>query len=106
MGSFTHAPDVVLIEPVLQHCLDTYGERIRLKFWSLAMPPASLVGRSNVEWLNIEFVNYAEFAEYFARQKCDIALAPLRNSRFNESKSAIKFLEYSAIGAAGVYSRL
>ena len=41
MGGFTHAPDVALVEPILLHCLDTYGERIRLKFWSLAMPPAS-----------------------------------------------------------------
>ena len=41
---------------------------------------------------------------YSSRARWDIALAPLRESQFNQCKSDIKFLDYSAIGAAGIYS--
>jgi hypothetical protein len=36
----------------------------------------------------------------------DIAISPLRDTAFNQCKSDIKFLDYSAIGAAGIYSRV
>jgi glycosyltransferase involved in cell wall biosynthesis len=36
----------------------------------------------------------------------DIALSPLKDTPFNQCKSDIKFLDYSAIGAAGIYSRV
>jgi hypothetical protein len=35
----------------------------------------------------------------------DIALSPLSETDFNHCKSDIKFLDYSALGAAGIYSR-
>jgi glycosyltransferase involved in cell wall biosynthesis len=36
----------------------------------------------------------------------DIAIAPLIDTPFDRCKSDIKFLDYSAIGAAGIYSRV
>jgi hypothetical protein len=36
----------------------------------------------------------------------DIALSPLQLTPFNRYKSDIKFLDYSAIGAAGVLTRI
>jgi glycosyltransferase involved in cell wall biosynthesis len=36
----------------------------------------------------------------------DIALAPLIDTPFNRCKSDIKFLDYSAIGVPGIYSRV
>lgn len=35
----------------------------------------------------------------------DVALAPLLATPFNQCKSDVKFLDYSALGAAGIYSR-
>src|SRR5690606_14753256 len=36
----------------------------------------------------------------------DFVIAPLADNLFNRCKSGLKFLEYSAIGAPGVYSKL
>jgi hypothetical protein len=59
-----------------------------------------------VEWIRIDVEDYAEFAAYFVQQRCDVFIAPLLDNVFNRYKSPIKFLEYSAHGAPGVYSRI
>ena len=46
------------------------------------------------------------FAWYSRTIAWDIGLAPLRQNGFNVCKSDIKLLDYAAIGAAGVYSRV
>jgi hypothetical protein len=43
-------------------------------------------------------------AWYTGQTNWDIAIAPLKNTPFNRTKSDIKFLDYCAIGAAGIYS--
>jgi hypothetical protein len=53
-----------------------------------------------------EDVEYTRFMPWFTRTiRWDIALSPLQDTPFNRCKSDIKFLDYSAIGAAGIYSR-
>src|SRR5258706_4334591 len=54
----------------------------------------------------MHILDYAEYAATMQQQRMDICLAPLRDNLFNRCKSAIKFIEYSALGVAGVYSRL
>jgi glycosyltransferase involved in cell wall biosynthesis len=43
---------------------------------------------------------------FSSRLKWDIALAPLEDTYFNQCKSDLKFLDYAAIGAAGIYSAI
>jgi glycosyltransferase involved in cell wall biosynthesis len=43
---------------------------------------------------------------FTSRIRWDVALAPLRDNAFTRCKSDIKLLDYSAIGAAGIYSRV
>lgn len=105
MGSITHLPDLETILPVLARILDHQRGQVRLRFWGLE-PPEPLRGREEVEWIPLEIWNYAQFAEFFSRQGCDIFIAPLVDSDFNRCKSAIKFLEYSALAVPGVYSRV
>ncbi len=59
-----------------------------------------------MEWNPIGLVGYRDFAAFFNSQSCDLAIAPLQDNLFNRAKSHIKFLEYSALGFPGVYSRL
>ena len=102
-GGHSHAYDLDVVTPALLNLLEKYRGRIAFKFWGIA-PPPPMRDLPNVEWLDVGLVRYADFAEYFVQQKCDIFIAPLRDNLFNRCKSALKFLEYSALGAPGVYS--
>jgi glycosyltransferase involved in cell wall biosynthesis len=105
MGGQSHAPDLEMLLPVLRRVLKAYPGQVALRFWGIA-PPAEIGENPSVEWVPLEILDYPEFARYFSAQSCDIAVAPLVDHPFNRAKSAIKFLEYSALGWPGVYSRL
>jgi glycosyltransferase involved in cell wall biosynthesis len=105
MGGQSHAPDLEMLLPVLRRVLEAYPGQVALRFWGIA-PPAEIGENPSVEWVPLEILDYPEFARYFSTQSCDIAVAPLVDHPFNRAKSAIKFLEYSALGWPGVYSRL
>ena len=105
MGGGSHGSDLELVAGALERTLARYPGRVHLRFWG-AEPPAPLRGRPEVSWRRLELYHYPEFAAYFLRQRLDIALAPLVDNEFNRSKSAVKYLEYTALGAAGIYSPL
>ncbi len=105
MGGYGHIPDLEMVKPVLVRILRRYGDRVKMRFWGCP-PPADLRGWKNVEWIEIGLVSYAEFARYFSKQNCDIFIAPLVDSLFNRSKSALKFLEYSILEIPGIYSHV
>jgi len=100
----THIPDLALITPVFLRLLRRYRDKISLRFWGV-LPP-ELEDHPNVEFRVEKFPSYIEFAQYFSRQNSDIFVAPLCNNLFNRCKSPIKFIEYSALGIPGVYSRI
>jgi hypothetical protein len=89
----------------LRSLLERFPGRLALRFWG-GEPPAELRSLSQVEWIPLDLLDYAEFARFFSQQTCDIAIAPLEDTPFNQAKSSIKFLEYSALGFPGVYSRV
>ena len=103
-GGRSHLPDLEMIEPVLQRLLKRYGDKVKLHFWG-GSPPASLLAFEQVQYTRLD-LGYADFAHFCRDWRCDIALAPLQDNLFNRCKSAIKHLEYSAMGAAGVFSDL
>ncbi len=105
LGAHSHQPDLEMIAPVLESLLQFYGERLRLQFWNI-QPPESLASLPNVEKPWPGLVDYRAFAAYFLQQSFDIAIAPLLVSDFNRGKSWQKYLEYSALGVPGVYSRI
>ena len=105
MGGHSHAYDFETIVPAIESILNKFGEKVALRFWGLA-PPERLREHPNTEWFQPGLVDYAEFAQYFTSQKCDLFIAPLVNNPFNRCKSFIKYLEYSAMGKPGIYSRI
>jgi glycosyltransferase involved in cell wall biosynthesis len=105
MGSTSHRPDLETLTPVLADLLAEYGDRIRLQFWGIE-PPEGLAGYPNVTWRAATTYLYEDFAADFQQQHADIFIAPLADNFFNRCKSGIKFLEYTALGAPGVYSNL
>ncbi|MFC2055509.1 glycosyltransferase, partial [Chloroflexota bacterium] len=105
MGGHSHAYDLKMIAPILENILGKYGDHILLRFWGVA-PPPTIQHRDNVERISPDLLDYAKFASNFLFQAFDIFIAPLANNLFNQCKSHLKFLEYSALGVPGVYSRI
>jgi hypothetical protein len=105
MGGQTHQVDLTLAENSLLKVCEKYPDKVKLRFWGV-QPPPKLMSSHFSEWIDINQEDYAAFAEFFAQQDCEILIAPLMDSEFNRSKSALKFLEYSALGIPGVYSKL
>jgi glycosyltransferase involved in cell wall biosynthesis len=105
IGSSTHTPDIESIESALLNILERYKERVVLKFWGTP-PPPQLRDHPGVEWEDLTLVDYTQFANYFDSRCCDLFIAPLQNCTFNNCKSHLKFLEYSAMGIPGIYSNL
>ena len=105
MGGQSHLGDLASIQPALESILTTYQDHIRLKFWGVR-PPEELLQHAEVEWIPLELQDYGAFARYFSQQTCDVFIAPLEDNLFNRAKSAIKYLEYSALGVPGVYSSI
>jgi glycosyltransferase involved in cell wall biosynthesis len=104
MGGQTHSADLAIIAPVLQRILAEFSGQVALHFWGVS-PPAEFGENPAVEWTPLDILDYPEFVRYYSTQACDIAIAPLVENSFNQAKSGIKFLEYSALGMPGVYSR-
>jgi len=93
MGGASHARDIALIAPTLRTMLDRHGKKAELHIVGTDFRPT--VGRDAryTDWVpvraNLDFYRTIDF---------DIGLAPLTGTRFDQSKSAIKAIEYNALG--------
>jgi glycosyltransferase involved in cell wall biosynthesis len=54
----------------------------------------------------IPYTNYQNYASFLGNSKPDLLLAPLDQNRTSMSKAPNKYLEYSVVGAAGIYSNI
>jgi glycosyltransferase involved in cell wall biosynthesis len=100
----THLPDLQMVLPALKRLREQYAHKVLLRFWG-TFPP-ELKGTPQVEFIEETFPDYETFGRYFSKQDVDIVIAPLKDNLFNRCKSGIKFLEYSALGVPGIYSRI
>ena len=105
MGTSTHKPDLGYITPVLLDLIKRYPQKLVFHFWGV-QPPAQLESLPQVKWTPWYSFLYKAFAELFQTQSADIFIAPLVDNLFNRCKSPLKFFEYTALGAPGVFSRL
>jgi glycosyltransferase involved in cell wall biosynthesis len=94
-GSTTHEVDFKEALPALKRILDEYPNvKIRL----FGDVPKSL--RDAIHWSRFEWtggVPYEQYPKKLVFCNFDIGIAPLTDSKFNQCKSNIKWLEYSAI---------
>lgn len=111
MGTFTHDEELLMILPALERVQQRHpgeievqligGARLSETFQAWEALETQLIGPSPEE------MEYPLFMLWFSgRVEWDIALCPLRETPFDRCKSDIKYLDYSAIGAAGIYSRV
>jgi glycosyltransferase involved in cell wall biosynthesis len=105
MGTQTHVADFELIRPVLKRLKEEFSNQIDICLigvcphhddtgWYRSITPPQEIG-----------VNYPAFVNWLVNtQHFDIGLAPLIDNPFNRCKSAIKFLDYSALQMVTVAS--
>ncbi len=105
MGTATHGADFALIEPALERLKDDYGDRVTVDM-------LGVTARNDLpDWVDrpampgIASASYPGFVNWITQQPgWDIGLAPLADTAFNRCKSAIKTLDYAALGLAVVAS--
>lgn len=96
-GTPSHAADLSGVTAALARVKERFGRDVELVF--MGSSPEGL------DALSIPFAeDYAAYARALSALAPDIGVAPLEDTPFNRCKSAVKWLEYSAAGAAGVFS--
>ncbi len=110
MGTQTHDEDFRLILPAVRSVLKRHAGRVILELIGVTSSPETLALANDlpIRWLSPDSygTEYPFFMLWFTGQVYwDIALAPLRDSVFTRSKSDIKFLDYAAIAAPGIFSQ-
>jgi glycosyltransferase involved in cell wall biosynthesis len=111
MGTFTHDDDLLMILPALREVWQRHAREIEFQFVGVVKRGETFQG---LKGLPIRMIcpqagktDYLSFMPWFSsRVRWDIAISPLQDTPFNRCKSDIKFLDYCAIGAAGVFSRV
>jgi len=103
-GSIDHEPFLEsFLGKVIKEVLQKNSSRVKFQFFG-AKPKFPDFGRA------IEYLPYAnnheKYAEVMKSLRWDIGLAPLPSSEFHACKYFNKFLEYAAVGAAGIYSNV
>jgi glycosyltransferase involved in cell wall biosynthesis len=109
MGTFTHDDDFMMVVPVIKSIQLRYPGRVEFQIVGVVSQEQT---RKIVQELPVRFVfprpeehEYPLFMLWLTGYiRWDIAISPLVSSAFNDCKSDIKFLDYSSIGAAGVFS--
>lgn len=108
MGTMTHDADLQLLLPAWQAIHKRYGSEIEFQIAGVTSRPQTLHDSNlpiRIMAPHPAEVEYPLFMLWFTGQLCwDIAVSPLQDTTFNRCKSDIKFLDYSALGTAGVYS--
>lgn len=98
MGTSTHDADFALIEPALSRIKKTFAEHVSIDLLGIS-------GRSDLpEWVQRVGMtvhatqSYPGFVNWFTQNHWDIGIAPLADTPFNRGKSALKTLDYAALG--------
>jgi GT2 family glycosyltransferase len=105
MGSFTHERDLIIIKNAIKNLQKKLAEN-NLKFNFEVIG-----GMRNTGWIKqIEIPSdneeYRKFVQWLKKVTANwnIAVAPLADTNINRGKSEIKYLEYTGLDLAGVYS--
>lgn len=109
MGTQSHGDDLTMILPALRRAAGDHPHELEFQIVGVAERAETLEAMAGLPVRVIhprwEEVEYPLFTLWFTSRLCwDIALAPLRDTPLNRCKSDIKFLDYCAIRAAGIYS--
>jgi hypothetical protein len=109
MGSKSHYNDFLLIKDDLIQLKKYYGEKISIDIIGIMSDNL----QSSKEYFNYIIppeearTSYDEFSKWISKEnRWHIGIAPLEDNIFNNKKSYIKFLDYSALGLLTIASKV
>lgn len=103
IGTLNRDDDFAVLENALKKILIKYKNKVEIEF--IGYCPASMQNNERVR--HFEFMyNYREFRDFFEEREWDFALAPLRDTQFNRSKTNNKYREYSSFRIPAVFSKV
>lgn len=104
-GSSTHLRDLEIALPAIARLQREYSHvRFVVLGWSGSTDAGNIFDAAGVTVEHHPFVPAHEYPQALASLQLDIGIAPLERVPFNESKSEIKWEEYSALGIPTVAS--
>lgn len=101
-GGANHERDLKILTKVIPAVMARHREA---RFVFVHGVPEFLKGLPGVEVVQ-KFVPIHQYPHFLASQDFDIGLAPLEDNDFNNGKSNLRWLEYSALGIPTVASRV
>jgi glycosyltransferase involved in cell wall biosynthesis len=110
MGTTTHGADLELIREPFICARDRLRREQGLEL-ILQMVGGTLEDDSEPWYERVEIpegaTSYPQFVQWLRETLAwDLAFAPLADNPLNQSKSALKFLEYAALGVPGIFSAI
>lgn len=110
MGTYTHDEDIMMVAQALREILRKHKYTVELQIVGGIADSALITAFDGLPLRVLDVgnnVEYPQFMRWMARNiYWDLAIAPLQDDDFTRCKSDIKFLDYSAIGVPGIYSRV
>lgn len=105
VGSSSHIADIGVVEDVFREILDKY-ENVEVYFCGFVVGDfgGNKEGYKGRVFNKQGTSNYADYPQFLAGLDLDIAVAPLIDSKFNRSKSNIKWLEHAMLETPMVLS--
>jgi len=102
LGSSIQPSNFALVNDALHSLVERYGERLHIYFVGWECPKG---WENHPQTTFLSFVHeYVNYAAQLKDWNWDIALIPLASDEYNQCKSYIKWLDYSAAGIASVFS--
>jgi len=95
-GSPTHQRDLAVVAPAICATLLRHAGKVRFTCFGERVPEPLAAAYPYIDLK--QPVDFEEYHDALAGLAGDFAIAPLEDNPFNESKSAIKALEYAAAG--------
>ena len=98
MGTATHDGDFAIVEPALARIKAVYGEHVSVDLIGVSIR-GDLPSWVNRGAMSVHATTgYPGFVNWITQQHWDIGIAPLADTNFNRCKSALKALDYAAMG--------
>lgn len=101
-GSPSHKRDLAIVSPVIRKILEVHQGSVRFVCFG-DRAPVELAGVSKYVDL-MPFAPFIAYGQLLSDVDAHVAIAPLEKNSFNDAKSAVKYLEYSACEYASLLS--